>query len=292
MRGAEGAVGSMCRLYYRTRMRKHIGLVIGYSALAVLAVGIPVYGLFAGKNPLAWSLALAGALTVTLYLTWVYRWWIDFPGWSILSGSRGRPQVALTFDDGPNGETTEAILDILREHRVHATFFCVGEQVARFPDLVARMAAEGHQIGNHTHSHRKLAWASPAEIAGQIDRAQSAILAVGAPMPRLFRAPHGFKSVFLRGVLAQRNMSLCAWSHCLRDFERPGAQTLVRRAQASLRNGAILLLHDGGGDRRHTVEALPGILAACREQGLTPVTIDELVGHSVQGSLRPALSAS
>lgn len=258
-------------------MRRDWHLVLGYSALGAAAAFVPLWGIAVGPHRLIWAGALALVLAVTGYLLWVYRWWIDFPGGSIMRGPKGRGRVALTFDDGPNGATTEAILDVLGRRGAHATFFCVGKHAAAQPGVIRRMAAEGHTIGNHTEEHRKLAWLPAAGIAHQIDAAQQSIQSAGAAAPVYFRAPHGFKSPLLPGILRRRGMRLCAWTHCLRDFERPGANVLVDRARARLEDGAILLLHDGGGDRSHTVEALDGILAECEKRGLRAVSIAELL---------------
>jgi peptidoglycan/xylan/chitin deacetylase (PgdA/CDA1 family) len=210
---------------------------------------------------------------VALYLTWLY---LPDVGRAPTRGRAGARRVALTFDDGP-GPDTERVLDALARHGARATFFCVGEAARRRPELVRRMVAAGHVVGNHTLEHKKLPWLARAELVRQIDAAQAALVAAGAPSPTLFRAPHGFKSPFLARALARRGLRLVAWTRGVWDTERPGADVIARRSLAALEDGAILLLHDGGGDRAQTAEALDAILEACARRGLRPVTLPEIL---------------
>jgi peptidoglycan/xylan/chitin deacetylase (PgdA/CDA1 family) len=210
---------------------------------------------------------------VALYLAWLY---LPDVGRAPTRGRTGGGRVALTFDDGP-GPDTERVLDTLARHGARATFFCVGEAARRRPDLVHRLVAAGHVVGNHTLEHKKLPWLSRAEVVRQIDAAQAALVAAGAPPPTLFRAPHGWKSPFLGRALAQRGLRLVAWTRGVWDTERPGAEVIACRSLRALRDGAILLFHDGGGDRAQTAEALDAILTACARRGLRPVTLPEIL---------------
>jgi peptidoglycan/xylan/chitin deacetylase (PgdA/CDA1 family) len=232
-----------------------------YCALGLLAVGL-----------------LAGA-----YLAWVYLPDVDWPGRSPrrgLASATGRARVALTFDDGPNGADTAAILDVLARHGAKATFFVVGEAARQHPELVRRMVEEGHVVGSHTDSHRKLAWLSPDAIARELDGAADAIVAAGAPRPAWFRAPHGFKSPFLPSALRRRGLRLVAWTHGVWDTDRPGAERIAERAIGCLDDGEILLLHDGtlGADRSQTATALERIVAVAVERGIALVSVPEILG--------------
>lgn len=255
-------------------------LFLFYSSPAVLGIGYPLYRLFVGDRPILWGLLLILAIATMLYFDWLYLPLFDPSGLSIHRGTAGRGRVALTFDDGPNGSTTAAILDVLARHGAHATFFCIGRLAAEQPELLRRMVKEGHAIGNHSQDHRKLAWLSQREVAHQIDAAQESIARAGVPTPVVFRAPHGVKSLYLFGLLRTRGLRLCAWSHDIRDFAMPGAAALVELAKDGLQDGAIVLLHDGGGDRSQTVTALDGILQECRARSLIPVTVPELLSPS------------
>jgi len=225
------------------------------------------------------ELSLLGLLGVGVYLAWVYLPDVDWPGASPRRGRAGQGRIALTFDDGPNGADTEAILDTLRRHDARATFFCVGEAARAQPALLSRMVAEGHVVGNHTMNHRKLAWLPPAEVDRQIASAQQALIDAGAPPPTLFRAPHGFKSLFLRPALRRAGLRLVAWTHGVWDTDRPGADVIAARSIKRLHDGVILLLHDGGlgKDRSQTATALDAILTECARRNLRPVTLPEML---------------
>lgn len=255
-------------------------------ALALAALGLPIYELFIGANSTLWGGVLLFVVCATCYLLWAYRAQIELPGSAtLLRGPRSHlprgGRIALTFDDGPNGKDTEAILDVLQRYGARATFFCVGKWAAEQPAILRRMVGDGHVIGNHTQDHRKLAWLSRAQVEYQIDQAQAAISGTGVPAPVLFRAPHGVKSPILFSVLRDRGMKLVAWSQDIQDFQRPGVQRLVRRAYPGLRDGEIMLMHDGDGrqkqaDRTQTVEALEEILKECSRRELQCVTVPEL----------------
>ncbi len=224
----------------------------------------------------------AGGIVVLVglatFLSWIYLPDVDWPGRTLRRLRRGTGRIAITFDDGPNGEHTESVLAVLRKHGARATFFLVGEAARKYPQLVARIAREGHVVGNHTFEHALLPWRSRAEVERQVRLTQDAIEAAGAPRPKLFRAPKGFKSRHLRRVLARESLRLCGWTRGVWDTDRPGVDVIVRRALASLSDGTILLLHDGlpGRDRSQTAAALDRILAECRRRGLEPVSLPEL----------------
>ena len=199
--------------------------------------------------------------------------------------------VALTFDDGP-GEQTPAILDILRDHGVRATFFLCGSNVERFPALARRIADEGHGIGNHTYSHPRLLGRSPGRIALEIDRAQRVIFHRTGCQPSLFRPPYGLRWFGLFPILARNGMTAVMWSVNSLDW-RLTARQIVERVLGQTRPGSIIVLHDGvppraRGDRSATVEALPEIL---RELGTRYrlVTVSEFLCAAAPG-LRPAAS--
>lgn len=229
-------------------------------------------------------LSLATVLAAMLGILAAY---VHIPGFDLLGrvpwrGPRGRRRVAITFDDGPNEPYTGQILDLLARHGARATFFVLGQAALRHPETVRRIVAEGHALGTHTHDHFKLHLLSPRRIAEQVDRGEAALRAIGVRGHGLFRAPHGLKSPFLPGILRRRGLRLIAWTDGVWDTDRPGAQVIARRALAKLRDGAILLLHDGkpGLDRAQTVQALEAILIACRERGLSCVTVPELLWES------------
>ena len=180
--------------------------------------------------------------------------------------------VALTFDDGPNPDATPAILDALGERGVKATFFILGRHAERWPDLVARVAREGHSTGNHGYYHRKLHFKSPSYVRDDLRLGTERIEMVTGRRPGLFRAPHGFRSPWVTPIARSLGQRTVGWSLGVWDSDRPGVEAIAQRTVSGARPGAILLLHDGdgydpGGDRMQTARAVPIIVDRLLEQG-------------------------
>lgn len=230
------------------------GVVTGLGIAAVAAAGIGVY------NPRS---GLFGPV--------------------IARGPRTRRTLYLTFDDGPNPTATERILSVLAESRTPAAFFLLGEHVRLYPDLSREVAAAGHEIGNHTQTHRKLPYRGPAYIEGEMRHAHDAIGAAVGVVPRTFRAPHGLRNPFVHVAARRMGYEVVAWTFGVRDHEQPGPEEIRRRVRVRLRPGAIILLHDGDGydprgERAHTAAALPGILEDAREAGYEFRPLADLLG--------------
>ena len=193
--------------------------------------------------------------------------------------ARGTPrqrEVALTFDDGP-GPFTPRILATLERLHVKATFFEIGREVRTYPDLTANLARAGMVIGDHTETHPPMATLSRSAQASELDEAADAIEAAGAPRPLLFRPPYGSFDATTLGLTRARGMVMVLWTVDTSDYERPGVGHIVYTAISGARPGAIILFHDGGGDRSQTVAALPRVIARLREHGYRFVTIPELL---------------
>jgi peptidoglycan/xylan/chitin deacetylase (PgdA/CDA1 family) len=189
--------------------------------------------------------------------------------------------VSITFDDGPNPRATPLILDVLRREQVRATFFVLGRHADLWPDLVRRMAAEGHQLGNHGYWHRKLHRRGPGYVRDDLTRGTESICgASGLTALRHFRAPHGFRSPWVTPIARSLGQRTVGWSLGVWDSARPGAAEIAQRAADGLRGGSILLLHDGDGydaegDRLQTAEALPSIIENLRVRGLRFATLPD-----------------
>jgi peptidoglycan/xylan/chitin deacetylase (PgdA/CDA1 family) len=185
----------------------------------------------------------------------------------------GGPQVALTFDDGPSVPYTGQVLDVLKREHVRATFFLCGENAVAHPELVRRILAEGHEIGNHTWSHPWLYLMSRERIADEIDRTQDALEKITGRRPRLFRPPYGVRWFTLWPLLRERGLTMVMWS--ARGYDgRYDADGIAKAALRELGPGGIILLHDGFEthapaevDRAATVRALPAIIAGARAAG-------------------------
>ena len=202
---------------------------------------------------------------------------------TVSHGLRGSRRVALSFDDGPDPETTPAVLDALREYRARATFFVIGRALEAHPELGRRMAAEGHAIGNHSwqHSRWQNFW-SAARLEREIARGDQAVAAVtGADAPILYRPPVGLKSGELGHAAWKRRLTLVAWSLHSRDTRLADAESIARRVLERVQGGDIVLMHDGhdlpGRRRPLCAPALRLILAGLSERGLECVTVPELL---------------
>lgn len=200
----------------------------------------------------------------------------------VARGTTHEPVVALTFDDGPSVPHTERILDILKEEGVPAAFFCIGRQVRKHPELVERMVREGHLVGNHTDTHPNLLLCGVGATRREIEGGHRAIAEVLGDAPNWFRPPYGYRSPWTLMQARRVGESTALWSICPRDWQMPGPSVLVERTLRRVQPGDIVLLHDGGGDRSQTVEALPGIIRGLRELGYGLVRLDEINGNVTQ----------
>jgi peptidoglycan/xylan/chitin deacetylase (PgdA/CDA1 family) len=206
--------------------------------------------------------------------------------------SRGSPrkrEVALTFDDGP-GPLTPRFVHVLRHLRAPATFFVVGQQLNDFGKGLHDVIRAGFPVGDHTEQHPLLTRLSPAGQEKQIQDAALRIRSQGTHYPRLFRPPGGaFDAVTLR-VLRRHRMLNVLWSADTRDYTRPGTQAIVQRAVGGARPGAIVLMHDGGGDRSQTLAALPAIVRRLRARHYRLVTVPQMLLHDPPRHQRRILS--
>jgi len=195
----------------------------------------------------------------------------------LYSGNASLPEIALTFDDGPNPYYTPLILSILQKYNVKATFFCIGRQVAAYPALVKQEYNAGHVIGNHSWSHPDMALLSSASIRLQLVSTSNVILEVTGVQPIFFRPPYGIMSVPVLTQAYHLGLTTVIWNDEARDWQLPGASVIVNRILGLARDGAIMLLHDGGGNRSQTVAALPYIIRGLRSGGFQLVTIAQMM---------------
>lgn len=253
-------------------------LSLAYCVLAV--VGVRFYGLPA--------LAMGGlaAFLILLVTDGIAR-----PGSSLFyptltHGPRSGGRVALSFDDGPDPVVTPQVLDALAQHGARATFFVIGRSLAAHPELGRRIAAEGHALGNHSWQHsRWQSFYSSARHMREIERGEEAIVAAtGTPAPELYRAPVGLKGAELARAAWRRGLTVVAWSLHSHDTRLADAELIARRVLDRVREGDIVLLHDGhdlpGHSRPFCAEAVRLILKGLREKNLECVTIPELLGSS------------
>ena len=188
----------------------------------------------------------------------------------------GKKYLALTFDDGPS-KYTGAILDILKEKGVRATFYNLGQNAEYYPDLCKRVVDEGHELASHTNQHMNLPEQDRDGLRSEISSAADRIEKASGTRPQMIRAPYGaFTSTewARAGDLISCNV---LWNIDTLDWKRPGADVIKQTVLENAYNGAIALMHDGGGDRSQDVEALPGIIDGLQQAGYELVTVGELM---------------
>jgi len=191
-------------------------------------------------------------------------------------GGNERRDVALTFDDGP-GPYTPSLLGQLRRLHAPATFFEIGFMIRWFHASLVRELQMGDVIGDHTETHPRMALLSPAAQQQQILEQTQWLHKYGAPFPRLWRPPYGSYDEATLQILRRRHMLMVLWTVDTDDYLRPGVRVIVDRALAGVQPGAIILMHDAGGNRTQTIAALPLIVHALRKRGYRLVTIPQLI---------------
>lgn len=195
----------------------------------------------------------------------------------VVSGGGRKREIALTFDDGP-GPYTPQVLDVLKRLHVPATFFEVGFMVPLFSSSVKRQAKMPNvAIGDHTEQHPVMARLPAAKQREQITAQTQQLHRFRAPFPRLYRPPYGsFDATTLR-ILRQHKMLMVLWSADTEDYRQPGVRAIVNAALAGAKPGAIILMHDAGGTRTQTIQALPLIVKALRKRRYKLVTVAQLM---------------
>jgi peptidoglycan/xylan/chitin deacetylase (PgdA/CDA1 family) len=218
-------------------------------------------GSFAGEEKAAENAAINRTLAHTPYVQ--------------VAGSQHR-EIALTFDDGP-GPYTPQVLAILKREGVPGTFFEVGVSDQYFHDSTTAIAADGYPIGDHTLNHPAMSHLSYAGQKAQLLQQAATIGRYGAPFPRLFRPPYGLWDSTTLKLLKQYHMLMVLWTVDTNDYALPGVNAIVHAAVSGARPGAIILMHDAGGNRSETVAALPTIISELRRRGYRFVTVPKLL---------------
>lgn len=205
-----------------------------------------------------------------------------------VAGKRKR-EVALTFDDGPGPYTAEVVRTLRRLH-VPGTFFQIGVTERFFTDAEAAQRDEPLvTLGDHTLNHRRLDRMTRAQQAAEIDGATAILRAAGVRAPTLFRPPYGAYDAHTLALLRERHMTMVLWSVDSGDYLRPGVDAIVERVLRDVKPGAIVLLHDAGGDRTQTIEALPRIVNALRLRHYALVSVPRLLEDAPPPLAQPKL---
>ena len=241
-------------------------------------------------EPGQWRWALGAVLVNHTLLTLVGLWprshWLG-PNWTRLpAAATARNEIALTIDDGPDPIVTPQVLDMLDRYAVQATFFCVGEKAARYPDLCREIVRRGHAVENHSQHHRHhFALMGRSGFMRELQAAQDTLTTITGQRPLFFRAPAGLRNPFLDPALARLGLQLASWSARGLDTWIGDAERVKNKLLRGLQAGAILLLHDGNAARTSDgipviLEVLPAVLTSAAAANLRFVTLRQAADSS------------
>jgi len=194
--------------------------------------------------------------------------------------------VALTFDDGPHRKYTSQILDVLAKYNAKATFFIVGQNAEKNPEVISRMYNEGHELANHTFTHPLRT--NVSNLLKEIKQTDDTIQNITGTKPTLFRPVEGQYSDAMIEAIAKEGYKVVMWSWHLDtlDWKSPGTNRIVNTVLKGVKEGNIVLFHDGGGNRHQTVKAMEKILAELESQGYRFVTVSELLDEQSEKSTK------
>lgn len=225
------------------------------------------------------GLTAAAAATAAGYQTMspTGQWY----GRTFTGGQRGTKQIALTFDDGPNGPHTLKLLEVLAKHGVKATFFMIGSYVRQQPEIARAVAQGGHVIGNHTFSHPRLIFKTAAEARAEVVQCRSVLQDAVGEHSNLFRPPFGGRRPATLRVVRDLGLQTVMWNVSGKDWNAPTAAVIENEVARQIRGGDVVLLHDGshrgmGAERTRTIAATDGLIRRCTDQGYEFVTIEEM----------------
>lgn len=188
------------------------------------------------------------------------------------------PYIAMTYDDGPHPKNTPRLLDMLRKRNIKATFYVIGRSVNLYPQITRRIVAEGHEIGNHTWTHRKLTALSDSQVRKEMNTTRDAIVAACGVKPRTMRPPYGALRQDQRAwIYKEYGYPTILWSVDPEDWKRPGLSVVTSRIVNNTRNGGIVLAHDL---HKPTVDAMPATLDGLLRKGFKFVTVSQLLALS------------
>ena len=248
--------------------RFHI-TIIAAAMLAALALALG-----------SWTLlcAVVGALFVLVGLGVVWPR-MSFFGSFICRGDASAKRVALTFDDGPDARSTPALLDLLRESGVQATFFCIGKRIAAEPAIARRILADGHMLENHSFEHSNFTnFFTVPQLKADLSQSQIVTEAATGHAPKLFRPPVGLSNPNIFRAAKVLGLRVVGWNIRSLDTRITDPVRIVRRIERGLSPGAIILLHDGNIPAERLVLTVRLLITKLREHGYEVVRLDRLIG--------------
>jgi peptidoglycan/xylan/chitin deacetylase (PgdA/CDA1 family) len=188
--------------------------------------------------------------------------------------------VALSYDDGPKPPYTNQLLDVLARDKIKATFYEIGLNIEKHPDIVRLIAAKGHELANHSYSHQSMVFRSPAFYSSEIEKTDSLLRKLGGTQNITFRPPWGRRLLLLPYILSRMGKKLVIWDVDSEDYVKElSAEAIANRVTQQVRPGSIVLMHDGGGDRSRTVAATEIIIKSLKSKGYEFLTVSQLLSR-------------
>ncbi len=185
--------------------------------------------------------------------------------------------VALTYDDGPNPPYTKQLSDIFDRHQIKATFFVVGKMLEKHPETAQLLLSKGHELGNHSYSHKHMLFKSPSFIRSELEKTDQLLRQLGVKQDIHFRAPYGRKLVVLPYFLAKMHKKNILWNIAPEDYDAISSEAIENYVLERVIPGSIVCMHDGGGDRSRTVAATEMLIKKLQGKGYTFTTVSELI---------------
>ena len=246
-----------------------------YRICAIIAIVLCAIAVALGAPMVCWAIAAAFSVLVGLGVAFPQ---FRFFGPFLCRGNSSRQEVALTFDDGPDGRSTPALLDLLRTENIPAAFFCIGKRVATERELTRRITQEGHLLGNHTYHHSNLTNCfGPKRLREELQLTQAAIAAATGTAPAYFRPPMGLSNPFTFYVARKLGLQVLGWTIRSLDTRISEPERIVQRITERLAPGDIILLHDGNIPAERLLPTVKLLLAKLREQNYAVVRLDKLM---------------
>lgn len=242
-------------------------------AFGVLLILIPAISL----ELIPWKSVLVLLLIYSIILGWgVFDIGSQFFIKTYWKGEKGN--ISFTFDDGPHPEITQQVLQVLKKENVKATFFCIGKNAEKYPEIVKQIVAEGHVVGNHTYDHAYVFSKSAAEK--QIVDGAQIIQKIIGKKPVYFRPPFGVMIPEIAKAVKKTNCAVIGWDLRSQDGNIRTVKTTVNRVKAHLKKSTLLLFHD---TNPTTPEALREVIHLCHENGMDMVSLPDLIGVDPYG---------
>lgn len=212
----------------------------------------------------------------------VKRWKFEKTGLVFWEADTKEKLITLTFDDGPDPLYTTQILDLMKKYDAKGTFFVIGKEAERYPEILKRQAKEGHEIANHTYRHTFRDMKNSKVLKAELRKNSNLIKGITGKAPTLFRPIAGYydEQIIETSLGSGYYVVLWTWHQDTRDWRKPGAKRIAKTVLFNSKPGDIVILHDAGGDRTQTVKAVEYILEGLYKKGYKCVTVSELLSHS------------